>query len=521
MADVLPAAPAAAPPPARGRSRRRGALVMLVGGYANILLLVVQGLVLVPLYLRHLGSETYGAWMASGDLLGWLAVLDMGIAGISAQRMAAAHGRGEHGTIGDYFGTGLAVQALLVGVLTVLAVLASPFVPAWVRLEGTAGTELAACFAVAGVATGLGLLGNVVSALALSTQRMVFVNLAIFVSGLAQIAVTLALLLGGHGLWALALGMLVRTGLMLALVGAHAAYVLRHDLGVRARVRGEVAREFSALSAVSVLAMLGNTLVGRSDAVLIALFHGPQTVTLYVLTRRAAEMLAMFLARIGGAVYPGFAHLVGSGEQARAAAVMGQVARLYFCAAVPAVALYMALNRSFVELWVGPGRFAGQGLTVLVGLNVLFVGWAALVLYLSGAAGLIARAGTALFVEALVRIGLALLLLRAWGIAGLPAAGVVTTVVSAYLALGWLYRSLGQPRAPVPWGEAALAGGLLALAAAAGTVRWGRSWAELVAWGALFGAAAAAGVLATEPMARGVARRLLARVLRRPPPAVS
>ncbi|HEX6913061.1 MAG TPA: oligosaccharide flippase family protein, partial [Longimicrobium sp.] len=413
MSDVIAAGPAAAPAPVKGRSRRRGAVVMLVGGYANNLLLVVQGLVLVPLYLRHLGPETYGGWMASGDLLGWLAVLDMGIAGISVQRMAAAHGRGEHRSVGDYFGTGLAVQGLLVALLTVLAVLASPFVPAWVRLEGAAGTELAACFAVAGVATGLGLLGNVVTGLALSTQRMVFVNLAIFAAGVAQIAVTLVLLGQGRGLWALALGMLARTGLVLALAGAHAAYVLRHDLGVRARVRREVVRELGGLSTVSVLVMLGNTLVGRSDAMLIALFHGPQTVTLYVLTRRAAEMLAMFLARIGGAVSPGFAHLVGSGERARAAAVMGQVGRLYFCAAVPALALYMALNRSFVELWVGPGHFAGQGLTVLVGLNVLLVGWAALVLSMSGAAGLIARAGMALFVEAVVRVGLALLLLRA------------------------------------------------------------------------------------------------------------
>jgi O-antigen/teichoic acid export membrane protein len=261
--------------------------------------------------------------------------------------------------------------------------------------------------------------------------------------------------------------------------------------------------------------------VGKSDAVLIALFHGPQTVTLYVLTRRAAEMLAMFLARIGGAVYPGFAHLVGSGDRARAAAVMGQVARLYFCAAVPAVALYMALNRSFVELWVGPAHFAGQGLTVLVGLNVLFVGWAALVLYVSGAAGLLARAGMALFAEAVVRVGLALLLLRVWGIAGLPAAGAVTTLVSAYLALGWLYRSLGQPRAPFPWRDAVFALLLLAAGAAAGTVRWGDSWLELTAWGALFGALAAAGVLAVEPLARGALRKVFATVLRRPQPAGS
>lgn len=507
--------------PAPGRSRRRGALVMLLGGYANLALLVVQGLVLVPLYLHHLGAGTYGAWMASGDLLGWLAVLDMGIAGISSQRMAAAHGRGDHRVVADYFGTGLMAQAALVVLLTVLAVLAAPFVPGWVRLPGPAGAQLAACFAVAGVATGLGLLGNLVGALALSTQRMVFVNLAIFVSGLVQIAVTLGLLLAGRGLWALALGMLARNGLMLLALGAHAAYVLRHDLRVRARVRWSMAREFAALSGVSLITTLGNTAANRSDAVVIALFYGPETVTLYVLTRRAAEMLSMFLARIGAAVFPGFAHLVGSGDRDRAALVSGQVARLYFWTAVPAVALYMALNHSFVTLWVGPAQFAGQLLTVLVGLNVLAVGWASLVLYVNGAAGNIARAGVAVFVEAVARIGVAVALLAAVGLVGLPVAGVVTASVSAFVALGWLYRRLERPRGALPWRDVAVALVLLGAGAAAGTVRWGHSWFGLAAWGAGFGLVAAGAVLAFEPVSRGFAGRLLGRALRRPHPAGS
>jgi O-antigen/teichoic acid export membrane protein len=492
---------------------------MLAGGYASLLLVVVQGLVLVPLYLRYLGPEAYGAWMASGDLLGWLAVLDLGIAGISLQRMAAAHGRGETRAVGEYFGTGLVVQSALVALLTLLAVLAAPWVPGWVQLHGAAGAELAACFAVAGVATGLGLLGNLVGALALGTQRMVFVNLAVFVSGVAGLIATLVLLVTGRGLWALALGMLVRSGVMLLAVGAHALYVLRHDLRVRAAVRWRVVRELAGLSAVTVLTMVGNAAVGRSDAVLIALFYGPRTVTVYVLTRRAADMLSLFLARIGGAVHPGFAHLVGSGDRARAAAVLGQVGRLYFWSAVPAVALYLALNRTFVTLWVGPGQFAGQALTVLVGLNVLAVGWAALVMYLLGAAGQIARAGVTAFVEAVLRIGLAVALLRGMGLVGLPLAAVPTAAVAGYLALGWLYRGLGPPLPRIPLREAVLGVALLGLGTAAGTLRWGHSWPEFVAWLVLFGSVAGAAVLAFEPLARGLARRLLARVLRRPHPA--
>lgn len=506
-------APGSVPPPAAApRSRRRGAAIALAGGYAGMVLLLVQGLVLVPLYLHYLGAGTYGAWLASGEVLGWLAVLDLGIAGVSSQRMAAAHGRGDHRVVADYFGTGVLMQAALAAGVVLLAVVAAPFVPGWVQLTGPAADELASCFVVAGVATGLGLLANVVGALALSTQRMLFVHAATVGAGVLGLAVAVVLLLGEYGLWALALGMLVRSGSLLLAVSAHALYVLRHDLRQRARLHGATAREYLGFSGVAVLTMVGNTAANRSDGVLIALLFGPETVTVYVLTRRAAEMLSMFLARIGGAVYPGFAHLVGSGNHARAGEVAGQVARLYFWTAVPATALYMALNRSFVELWVGPAQFAGQSLTVLVGLNVLVVGWASLVLYVNGAAGNITRAGVAVFVEAVARVGAALVLLSAAGLAGLPAAGVATAAVSAHVGLGWLFRRLELPRPRVPLRQAAFAAVLLAAGAAAGTVRWADTWLQFVAWGGAFGGVALAAVLALEPAARTVAARLLARV---------
>ncbi|HYR08221.1 MAG TPA: oligosaccharide flippase family protein [Longimicrobium sp.] len=511
-----PGAEGAVPPP---RSRRRGAAVMLVGGWANLLLLVVQGLVLVPLYLRHLGPGMYGAWVASGDVLGWLAVLDLGVTGIGLQRMAAAHGRGDARGAAGWYGTAMLVQAALAAVLAGTAVLLAPQVAGWVGTGGAGDAELAGAFAVAGVAAGLGLLANGAGTLALAVQRPLFVNAATFAAGVAGIVVTLVLLGDGRGVWALALGMLARAALLLAACGAHAAWLLWRDLRTRVHLRGAAARELARLSPVSLLTLAGNAAAGRSDALLVALFFGPRTVAAYVLTRRAAELLAMFLARLGGAVYPGFAHLVGSGEHARAASVLGDVRRLYLWTAVPGVALYMALNRTFVEVWVGPAEYAGHALTVLIGLNVLAVGWSSLVLYVNGAAGNIERAGVAVFVEAVARVAVALALLRWWGIGGLPAAGIATTALSAEVGMRWLRERLRQPRPALAPRAIAAAAVLLALGAAAGTVRWAGSWAGLVGWGIVFTGVAALGVLGGDPGARAAILRLAAR--RRPAEAAS
>jgi O-antigen/teichoic acid export membrane protein len=488
-------------------SRRRGAVLMLAGGYANLALLTVQGLVLVPLYLRYVGSELYGAWLASGDLLGWLALLDMGVAGVVTQRMAAAHGRGERAELGEYYATGLAVQAVLVAVLTALAAAAAPFIPGWLGIHGPDARLLSACFAVAGIATGVGILATLVASLPLAVQRMGFYTAASLASTLAGLVVTLWGLLSGAGLWALVWGMLARSGLLLLSVGAYAAGVLRHE-GARLRVRMPVLRELGSLGGATFLSMLGNTAVGRCDALLVAVVFRPELATVYVLTRRAAEIIAMFLARVGGAVFPGFAHLVGAGQLPRARQVLAQVDRGYLAVASLALALYMALNRTFMELWVGPAQYGGHLLTVLIALNVLLVGRAAVIVYLLGGAGDIRRSAHVIFAEAVVRVGATLALLYLLGVRGVPVAGIVTTIVSAQVAMGMLARRLQAPPAERRWrigsGWPAYAL-LLAAGALAGRGRWAHSWAGFAGWSALLGAAGLALLLALDPAARAFA----------------
>lgn len=480
---------------------------MLAGGYLGLALTVVQGLVMVPLYLRYIGPGMYGAWLASGDVLGWLALLNMGIAGVVTQRMAAAHGRGDRPVLGEYYAAGLLAQAGLVVVLMALAAAVAPWIPGWLGIQGDEARVLSRCFAVAGVATGLGILSTVAGTLPLAVQRMGFNVAATLACTLAGIAVTLWLLLTGGGLWALVWGMLARNGLLLLALGVHAAAVMAAE-GTRMRLRMPVLRDLGSLAGATLLTMLGNTAAGRCDALLVAVVFRPELATVYVLTRRAAEIVSMFLARIGAAVYPGFAHLLGSGQRARARQVLAQVDRGYLAAGTLSVALYMALNRTFMELWVGPALYGGHLLTVLVGLNVLLVGRAALATYLLGGSGHLRHASYLVFAEAMVRLSATLVLLLALGVPGVPLAGVLTTAVLAHAALRSLQRRLDAPVSTAPGGRGTawpayavvLAGGVVA-----GGERWARSWAGFTGWAVVLGAAAAALLVALDPASRAFA----------------
>ena len=47
---------------------------------------------MVPLYLKYISAETYGVWLATGNVLFWLGVLDPGFSQVIVQRISLYYG---------------------------------------------------------------------------------------------------------------------------------------------------------------------------------------------------------------------------------------------------------------------------------------------------------------------------------------------------------------------------------------------------------------------------------------------
>src|SRR4051812_17531785 len=86
--------------------RKRAAAATFAASLCNTALVVGQGVVLVPLYVSHVGAPLYGAWLASGDVLVWLQAFDLGLPNLLIQRIGAASGRGDRLAASEYFWTG-------------------------------------------------------------------------------------------------------------------------------------------------------------------------------------------------------------------------------------------------------------------------------------------------------------------------------------------------------------------------------------------------------------------------------
>lgn len=411
------------------RGRRRAAKIIMVGTHAGLAINIVQGLVLVPLYIQYVGGRLYGAWLGAGGVVAWLALFDTGLASVMIQRTASAHGRGELGLARSYFLSGLVLQLAMVSILIAVAAGLAAFVPGWMGVDGADRHLVSWCFFLAALAAGFNILSHGFGGLGKALQRPLVPTVANVVAGLAGLMTTVIVLLQGYGLWAIPVGLLVRGGLVLGINALHALALLRKELNVGGGVDRALLREIAGMSPALFCSSVGNAAVGQSEAAIIAIVLRPELAVVFVLTRRAADMIGMALDSLAGAVYSGFSHLYGEGSRARVRQVLHYLLSVYSASAAVLLGTYLALNRGFVHQWVGGEFFGGALLTALMAAALLLSRRNSTVLYLYGATGEISRSAYLNVAETMARLVLMCLLLIWLGLIGLPLAALATGVV--------------------------------------------------------------------------------------------
>lgn len=328
---------------------------------------------MVPLYLRHIPVEMYGAWLASGNILFWLTSFDMGIANVVMQRVGNAYGRNDVKGVNGFATAGVVLCAGLASIIVICGLLLAPHMPALVRLpETAAATDLSAAFRIAIFGAGISIVGFAISAVNRGLQESLSVGMiAVSAQAVALVGILIGVLMG-YGVYALALGILIRP----------VVDIFGNLWVISQRASGEGFRPSVQTSCIKDIAkMLGFTSLGRTglaisdrvDAFLLARLMGPEVVPVYILTRRGMDVAKAILVRPGNAFSPTVAHLMGEGKIERGREVLTRFLRILFWSGGSAIAGFLALNEAFVSLWVGTHLYAGQAVNTSF-VAVLFLG---------------------------------------------------------------------------------------------------------------------------------------------------
>lgn len=495
-------------------SRRASAILNFVFSYASVALMVVQGIVLVPLYVARVPPALYGAWLATGNLLTWLELVDPGVSDILRQRVAAAYGAGDRSALARSLGTGLRINLFF----SVLPLALLPFagsVGRLVDLSPALTAELAASVRIGVVGVSLTMASYGVSGVCSALQLSLSSGLWFTGISVLGIVTTVALLLAGFGLAAIPAGLALRGGLMLTTFAvlvwrwtrAHLPEKLAFD-------RGEF-RLVIRLSLSTFTSRLGTTLLERVDAFMVSRVAGNVRTVTYALTGRAFDLVRGLSLSAPTALMPSLAHMTGAGDRAKISEVVAVLTRATGWLVAIAVGTAVALDGVFVRLWVARGIYGGATLAAALGVATAMSIFSASLNRVIYSLGAIERASTTALAEAAIKVPLQYALLRWLGLPGLPlAAAVASLSMSGWVLPGLIAERLGESasRHRTRWGinvarvlGAVLAGWLIQRGLDTLGIAW--SWPRLVLAGVLVGASFVAAALALDGALRGDARR--------------
>ena len=338
--------------------------------YFNFIVVAVAGIIVSPMLAGALGAAAFGVWKSCQKAMDFATVADGRASQALKWIIAYRSGETDENGLRRSIGASVTVWVILLPVLTSIAALIAYVVPN--ILSGVPESEIHTAHLVAAI---LGL--NVVLTALLSIPDSVLVGTnqgyrSMVVTTFALVCVNVAMVVAvQHGWGVASLAVLTVAG---AVINAAITFVVarRHVswLGIRRPARGDV-RRFVGFSGwvmtwsfVTKIYLATELLLFGSLVGVTAAAHF--TFTNYVLTFGLSACLMT-----GSAFMPQLGRALGAAKSDSAQHSIRDAREVTLALAVVCAGMVLAVNGTFVDVWIGPSYYLGDSVNALMTLAFL------------------------------------------------------------------------------------------------------------------------------------------------------
>lgn len=429
------------------RSLRRTTTWNLVFHYVSIALALVSGIALVPLYLKHIPPQLYGAWLATGNVVAWLTVLDPGLSAVLQQRVGVAYGKGDHRELNSLLTGGLILSGTIAILVLFVGVGSSNLLISWLKLEDLQGiAEIERAFLLSVYGSALLIVSYGLTAVNQGMQSSIGIGFIYLATMVASLVLTVVLLNQGVGLLALPIGQVARG---IGLIIGNAGYLLwRYFLeGMDYHFSIKGVSGLASLTSYTFLGRGAAVMATNLDAFVLTRYIGAEAAPLLVLTKKAPDMSRLFLERPAMAFMPAISSLVGAGEILKAKDILVRLVRLILWTMGLVGGGFALFNEEFISLWVGSQYFAGNS------INLLIVGAAVLTVVSNSISNLcfslggIKEIGVFTLLQGVIAVPLMIFSAKKWGMEGVAFSLFIIPLLSAWYYPILFVRKLGLRKA--------------------------------------------------------------------------
>ena len=332
----------------------------------NSIVVIINGIILVPLYFHYMPVSVYGAWLASGNLMAMIGLFSGGFSGVITQKMATAVSQKKRQDYLELAGANILLALFGAAIIFTVALSISFFVPDIVNVEFEYADDIILAFRISAISTALAVLVSLFGAFPQvwqQTKQVGSINLVVNILG---ILTTVIALLSGCGVVSLPLGYLTRSVLNLLFQG-------RWILGYWKK--NEATKPLFKLSRIPYLvkenvmpftANICSVLMGQSQSLIIASFMNPALAAIYDLTGKVALCLFNFVSMAKGSFFALLSLTFGKGDMKESDRVSGTIIQ-YFSIIIAGIIVFSILfSKTIIFYWVGLDKYGGDWLLLLI-----------------------------------------------------------------------------------------------------------------------------------------------------------
>jgi O-antigen/teichoic acid export membrane protein len=356
----------------RVRHIARNVLFNWFGTIANM----AVGFFLSPFILHRLGNLTFGVWVLSVSVVGYMNLLDLGMQNSVLRFVSKGYTQNDHEGASEVFSAALWIRLQISALVLLLSVgLAAVFpfmfkVPA--ELAGDARKAVVLIGASAAISMLIGVFGGVLSAL----NRYDLQNSAILVQTVIRVVGVVAVLRTGHGIVAIAVCELVATlvGNLLVMGIARRLYPgLRIQLKIP---RKETLRKIWSYSVYVFLTGIAVQLVYQTDNIVVGAFVSASAVTFYAIANSLCRYATQVIGSIGTTFVPAASTYEAAGDKAGLLMLYRNGTRAMLMVSLPMMITLIVRGSTFIGLWMGPQYSHSSGIVLIILSVALLVSFA-------------------------------------------------------------------------------------------------------------------------------------------------
>ena len=408
------------------RTERAG--LAAVFAYLQFGLSITVGVALVPFVLHHVGARLYGYWLASGEVLAYATMADLGVMGVVPWLIAEADGRKDREGIRRLISTGFCAAVVVAAIYAVLVLLLWRVAPSVLSLAPADRAAIAGPLFLMATVAAIVMPGRIFGAVLVGLQDVKFYGTLSSANWTLDLVITVTLLLNGYGLYALALGAAVPSTIGVLVMFARVRIIAPDLMSGWPRPSWyEVARLFRE-GFGAWLGAWGWRLSAATDAIVLASLGNPVAITMLAMTAKLGQMLTQMSWVPGDSSLVGLAQLSGEQRPDRMREAVAAVFRVYLALATAGTCVVLAVNGAFVRGWVGGDLFGGGWVNAVLATLIIVGTVTHGIATMTSVLGKRLQVGAATLVAGFVQVGLALVLSRRFGVIGVPIAALCAHV---------------------------------------------------------------------------------------------